>query len=70
MATFIMMLNYNRTVIAIINYDCKTVIVRASSLTEGQRYEQVPGHIFSGQAWNTKGGSITVPLTSSLTGLD
>ncbi len=54
----------------IVNDDSRVVNKLETSLTNDARVVTYNCCMFIGQAGNTKGGSITVPLTSCLTGLD
>jgi hypothetical protein len=48
----------------------KVMLQIVASLTDSSRGIIYNGNMFTVQAGNTKGGNITVPLTSSLTGLE
>jgi len=54
----------------IVNDDSRVITKLETSLTDDARVVIYDHHMFIVQAGNTKGGSITVPLTSCLTGLE
>ncbi len=56
--------------VTIVNDDSSVISKLETSLTGDARVAIYDRHMFIVEAGNTKGGSITVPLTSCLTGLD